>query len=60
MVQDLQQRRCLSMVEFNNFRFDKNMCNELKINLKDTGWKYDYIDRDRNIARAYKNSGGIL
>lgn len=39
---------------------EKNMHKELKINLQDTGWKYDYIDRDRNIARAYKNSGGIL
>lgn len=52
MVQDLQQRRCLIMVDFNNFRFDKNMCKELKINLQDTEWKYDYIDHDRNIARA--------
>ena len=28
------------------------MHRELKINLQDTEWKYDYIDHDRNIARA--------
>ena len=28
------------------------MYKELKINLQDTEWKYDYIDHDRNIARA--------
>ncbi len=28
------------------------MCKELKINLQDTEWEYDYIDHDRNIARA--------
>ena len=31
---------------------EKNMHKELKINLQDTEWKYDYIDHDRNIARA--------
>ncbi|WP_418966891.1 hypothetical protein [Butyribacter intestini] len=39
---------------------EKNICKELKINLQDTEWKYDYIDHDGNIARAYENSGGIL
>ena len=29
------------------------MHKELKINLQDTEWKYDYIDHDRNIARAF-------
>lgn len=35
------------------------MYKELKINLQDTEWKYDYIDHDRNIARAivYDESG---
>ncbi|WP_367336211.1 NUDIX domain-containing protein [Butyribacter sp.] len=35
------------------------MHRELKINLQDTEWKYDYIDHDRNIARAivYDESG---
>lgn len=28
------------------------MSTELSINLQDTQWKYDYIDHDRNIARA--------
>ena len=28
------------------------MHRELKINLQNTEWKYDYIDHDRNIARA--------
>lgn len=28
------------------------MYRELKINLHDTEWNYDYIDHDRNIARA--------
>lgn len=28
------------------------MHRELKINLQDTEWEYDYIDHDRNIARA--------
>lgn len=31
---------------------EKNMHKELKINLQDIEWKYDYIDHDRNIARA--------
>ena len=29
------------------------MHKELKISLQDTEWKYDYIDHDRNIARAF-------
>lgn len=35
------------------------MYKELKINLQDTEWKYDYSDHDRNIARAivYDESG---
>ena len=28
------------------------MNKELKIDLQDTQWQFDYIDRDRNIARA--------
>ena len=32
---------------------------EIKINLRDTQWPLDYIDHDRNIARAivYDESG---
>ena len=28
------------------------MNTEIKINLQDTQWKFDYVDHDRNIARA--------
>lgn len=35
------------------------MNTEIKINLQDTQWKFDYVDHDRNIARAvvYDESG---
>ncbi|MDE6853015.1 MAG: NUDIX hydrolase, partial [Lachnospiraceae bacterium] len=28
------------------------MDTELKLDLQDTQWKYEYVDHDRNIARA--------
>ena len=28
---------------------EKNICKELKINLQDTEWEYDYIDHDGNM-----------
>lgn len=35
------------------------MNTEIKINLQDTQWKFDYVDHDRNIAKAvvYDESG---
>lgn len=46
--------RISGQLQFMKLQEDRleNMHRELKINLQDTEWKYDYIDHDRNIARA--------